>query len=68
MIYSKKASQQEISIEELLEIVVGKLSEMEKEIEGLKHPQLMYKRPGGKEHEKITEFLDNVENRLQALE
>ena len=68
MIYSKKASQREISVEELLEIIVGKLNELEKEIEGLKSPKLMYKRPGGEDHEKITDFLDNVENRLQALE
>lgn len=28
----------------------------------------MYKRPGASEHEKVTDFLDDIENRLQVLE
>ena len=41
---------------------------LEAEIETLKQPQLMYRRPNSTEYEKVTDFLDDVENRLTKLE
>jgi len=52
----------------VLEYALEKISVLEAEIERLKTPQLMYKRPGSERHEKITEFFDDVEIRLQKLE
>lgn len=57
-----------MTIEQVLEIVLERLSVLEAEVERLKTPQLMYKRPGSEKHEKITEFFDDVEIRLQRLE
>ena len=41
---------------------------LEAEIETLKHPQLMYRRPNSTEYEKVTDFLDDVELRLRKVE
>lgn len=57
-----------MSIEMVLETLANKIALLEAEIEGLKKPKLMYKRPGDEEHEKLTEYLDDVEFRLQVLE
>ena len=40
---------------------------LEAEIETLKQPQLMYRRPNSTEYEKVTDFLDDVELRLRKV-
>lgn len=41
---------------------------LEAEIETLKQPQLMYRRPNSTKYEKVTDFLDDVELRLRKVE
>lgn len=65
---SKNSQNENLTIEQVLEYALEKISVLEAEIERLKSPQLMYKRPGAEKHEKITEFFDDVELRLQKLE
>lgn len=65
---SKKSQNVNLTIEQVLEYALERISVLEAEIERLKTPQLMYKRPGSEKHEKITEFFDDVEIRLQKLE
>jgi hypothetical protein len=63
---SKKS--QDLTVEQVLEHLLEKVHQLEAEVESLKKPQLMYKRPGSEQYEKITEFFDDVEIRLQRLE
>lgn len=65
---SKNSQNENLTIEQVLEYALRKIALLEAEIERLKTPQLMYKRPGSDKHEKITEFFDDVELRLQKLE
>ena len=51
-----------------LEEMQERINLLEAEIETLKQPQLMYRRPNSTEYEKVTDFLDDVENRLTKLE
>ena len=51
-----------------LEEMQEKINLLEAEIETLKQPQLMYRRPNSTEYEKITDFLDDVELRLRKVE
>ena len=67
-ISSKKPSENLSTLDQTIEFLISKVKLLEAEIEGLKHPHLMYKRPGASEHEKVTDFLDDIENRLQVLE
>ena len=55
--------QQELHTEQLKTI----LQNLQDQILELQRPQLMYRPPDG-EHVNITEYLDNVEMRLRALE
>jgi len=57
-----------MNLEQVLEVAFQEIRELKAEVERLKSPQLMYKRPGSDKHEKITEFFDDVEIRLQKLE
>ena len=41
---------------------------LEAVIQELQQPKLMYKRPNGKDYVKVTDFLDDVENRLKSIE
>ena len=41
---------------------------LKNEVERLKSPNLMYRRPGADAHEKITDYLDDVDARLKNLE
>lgn len=69
--YSKKSQNPEnnnLTVEQVLEYALEEIKVLKHEIERLKSPQLMYKRPGSEKHEKITEFFDDVEIRLQKLE
>jgi hypothetical protein len=63
---SKKS--QDLTVEQVLEHLLEKVHQLEAEVESLKKPQLMYKRPGSEQYEKITEFFDDVEIRLKQLE
>lgn len=57
-----------MNLEQVLEMAFQEIQALKNEVERLKSPQLMYKRPGSDKHEKITEFFDDVEIRLQKLE
>lgn len=65
---SKNLQNKSLTIEQVLEYALEEITVLKQEIERLKSPQLMYKRPGSEKHEKITEFFDDVEIRLQRLE
>ena len=51
-----------------MEEIQERIDLLEAEIETLKQPQLMYRRPNSTEYEKVTDFLDDVENRLTKIE
>jgi hypothetical protein len=57
-----------MTLDEAIEYLMRRVNELEEEVRLLKSPQLMYRRPGGKEHEKVTDFLDDIENRLKKVE
>lgn len=44
------------------------IQSLKNEVERLKSPNLMYRRPGASAHEKITDYLDDVDARLKNLE
>lgn len=52
----------------MLEIAFQEIQALKAEVASLKTPSLMYRRPGADAHEKITDYLDDVDKRLQALE
>lgn len=66
--YSKNSQKSNLTVEQALEYALEEINVLKQEIERLKSPQLMYKRPGSEKHEKVTEFFDDVEIRLQKLE
>ena len=45
-----------------------KINLLEAEVENLKQPQLMYRRPNSTKYEKVTDFLDDIELRLRKVE
>ena len=51
-----------------IEEIQERINLLEAEIETLKQPQLMYRRPNSTKHEKVTDFLDDVAKRLAKLE
>ena len=57
-----------MNLEEVLEIAFQEIRELKAEVERLKSPQLMYRRPGADAHEKVTDYLDDVDARLKNLE
>ena len=57
-----------MNLEQVLEIAFQEIRELKVEVERLKSPQLMYRRPGAKAHEKVTDYLDDVDARLKILE
>ena len=65
---SNSSKKSQMNLEQVLEVAFQEIRELKAEVERLKSPQLMYKRPGSDKHEKITEFFDDVEIRLQKLE
>lgn len=65
---SKKLQNKSLTIEQVLEYALEEIALLKQEITALKSPQLMYRRPGSDKHEKVTEFFDDVEIRLQKLE
>jgi len=52
----------------MLHLYWKEIQDLKKEVERLKAPKLMYRRPGADEHEKITDYLDDVDKRLRVLE
>ena len=57
-----------MNLEQVLEIAFQEIRELKVEVERLKSPQLMYRRPGASAHEKVTDYLDDVDARLKILE
>ena len=57
-----------MNLEQVLEIAFQEIRQLKNEVERLKSPQLMYKRPGADAHEKVTDYLDDVDKRLRVLE
>jgi hypothetical protein len=57
-----------MNLEQVLEIAFQEIRELKAEVERLKSPQLMYRRPGADAHEKVTDYLDDVDARLKNLE
>lgn len=53
-----------IDFEELVE----RINNLEMVVASLLSPDLMYKRPGSEEHEKLTATLDYLHNKLKELE
>ena len=58
----------QMNLEQVLEIAFQEIRDLKAEVERLKHPNLMYRRPGASKHEKITSYLDDVDARLKSLE
>ena len=57
-----------MNLEEVLEMAFQEIQSLKNEVERLKSPNLMYRRPGADAHEKITDYLDDVDKRLRVLE
>ena len=57
-----------MNLEEVLEMAFQEILSLKNEVERLKSPNLMYRRPGADAHEKITDYLDDVDARLKNLE
>ena len=51
-----------------MEEMQERINLLEAEIETLKQPQLMYRRPNSTKYEKVTDFLDDIELRLRKVE
>ena len=62
------SSKKSLNLEQVLERAFQEIRELKTEVERLKSPQLMYKRPGADAHEKVTDYLDDVDKRLRVLE
>lgn len=57
-----------MDLKEVLNSLQKRIEDLEETITSLQAPELMYRRPGGEEHENIVSFLNDVETRLQKLE
>ena len=57
-----------MNLEEVLEMAFQEIQSLKNEVERLKSPNLKYRRPGADAHEKITDYLDDVDARLKNLE
>ena len=62
------SSKKSLNLEQVLEIAFQEIQALKAEVASLKTPSLMYRRPGADAHEKITDYLDDVDKRLQELE
>ena len=62
------SSKKSLNLEQVLERAFKEIRELKAEVERLKSPSLMYRRPGATAHEKITDYLDDVDKRLKLLE
>lgn len=65
---SNSSEKSQMNLEQVLEIAFQEIRELKAEVERLKSPQLMYRRPGADAHEKVTDYLDDVDARLKNLE
>tara|TARA_B100001939_G_scaffold347282_1_gene368417 strand:- start:2730 stop:2963 length:234 start_codon:yes stop_codon:yes gene_type:complete len=65
---SNSSEKSQMNLEQVLEIAFQEIRELKVEVERLKSPQLMYRRPGAEAHEKVTDYLDDVDARLKILE
>jgi hypothetical protein len=57
-----------MNLDQVLEMAFQEIQSLKNEVERLKSPNLMYRRPGADAHEKITDYLDDVDARLKNLE
>lgn len=57
-----------MDLKEVLSSLLKRIEDLEEAVSQLQVPELMYKRPGGEEHENIVSFLNDVEVRLKNLE
>lgn len=57
-----------MELKEVLSSLLKRTEDLERQVQELQRPELMYRRPGKEEHENITSFFDDVEIRLQKLE
>jgi L-lysine 2,3-aminomutase len=53
-----------VDFEEVLE----RINNLEEVVSGLLNPELMYKRPGSEEYEKLIETLDYLHKKVEELE
>ncbi len=58
----------EQKMELYLRPLLERIEELEKAVRMLQSPKLMYRRPGSENYEKVTDYLDDVEKRLQKIE
>jgi len=65
---SNSSEKSQMNLEEMLQLYWKEIQDLKKEIERLKAPKLMYRRPGASAHEKITDYVDDVDKRLRVLE
>jgi len=65
---SNSSKKSQMNLEQLLEIAFQEIQALKNEVERLKSPSFMYRRPGASKHEKITDYLDDVDKRLRVLE
>ncbi len=65
---SNSSEKSQMNLEEMLHLYWKEIQDLKKEVERLKTPKLMYRRPGASAHEKITDYLDDVDKRLRVLE
>tara|TARA_B100000085_G_scaffold247114_1_gene241244 strand:+ start:198 stop:431 length:234 start_codon:yes stop_codon:yes gene_type:complete len=65
---SNSSEKSQMNLEQVLEIAFQEIRDLKAEVERLKSPQLMYRRPGADAHEKVTDYLDDVDARLKNLE
>lgn len=52
----------------MFQVLLLKIENLEQEIEVLRNPRLMYRPPYREEYEIITDYLDEVDMRLDLLE
>jgi len=52
----------------MFQALLLKIEDLEQEIEVLRNPRLMYRPPYREEYELITDYLDEVDMRLDLLE
>lgn len=50
------------------EDILERLNNLEEVVSKLLNPELMYRRPGGDSHEKLTDTLDYLHNKIRELE
>ena len=55
-------------LENQVQVLIRMVAEMGEKINKLENMNLYYKKPGGKEHMKLADYLHTVEERLNSIE